>query len=154
MKRFSPEFKTQVHHSFIALLDTKINALQQNLKALQESGANETKSTAGDKHETALAMLQIEQANNRTQLQKLLTQKTILDSIDIVAPRPHITFGSIVLTNKGVFYISVALGKISIDEHTVFAISVDAPMGIQLLGKVLNDVITINEIKYTVIEFL
>jgi hypothetical protein len=43
--------------------------LQQVLADLKESGANETKSTAGDKHETALAMLQIEQANTRGQLQ-------------------------------------------------------------------------------------
>ena len=34
--------------------------LQQVLNDLKESGVNETKSKAGDKHETTLAMLQIE----------------------------------------------------------------------------------------------
>ena len=55
--------------------------LQQRLNDLKESGANETKSTAGDKHETALAMVQIEQANIRKQLEEALAQKAILEKI-------------------------------------------------------------------------
>ncbi len=55
--------------------------LQQRLNDLKESGANETKSTAGDKHETALAMVQIEQANIRKQLEEALAQKVILEKI-------------------------------------------------------------------------
>jgi hypothetical protein len=45
-----------------------VAAVQKVLADLHHSASNETKSTAGDKHETALAMLQLEQENKRQQL--------------------------------------------------------------------------------------
>jgi hypothetical protein len=53
------------------------------LNELNDSAKNETKSTAGDKHETALAMLQIEQENTRNKLKEIKEQKLQLDRIDI-----------------------------------------------------------------------
>ena len=55
--------------------------LHQVLADLKESGTNETKSTAGDKHETALAMLQIEQANINAQLSDALDKKAVLKKL-------------------------------------------------------------------------
>jgi len=57
--------KQKAHQHYLQMVNDKISLLRQDLAGLRESGANETKSTAGDKHETALAMLQIEQANKR-----------------------------------------------------------------------------------------
>jgi hypothetical protein len=61
--------KQKIYNYYLQLINDKVHLLQQVLADLKESGSNETKSTAGDKHETALAMLQIEQANTRGQLQ-------------------------------------------------------------------------------------
>jgi hypothetical protein len=61
--------KQKIYNYYLQVINDKVYMLQQVLADLKESGANETKSTAGDKHETALAMLQIEQANTRGQLQ-------------------------------------------------------------------------------------
>ena len=71
-------FKEQVYTAFAVLLADKIILLLQTLFDLSESAKNETKSTAGDKHETALAMLQIEQANVRGQMKEALLQKAAL----------------------------------------------------------------------------
>ncbi len=57
--------KQKIHGHTLEIINAKISLLQKVLADLKESGSNETKSTAGDKHETALAMLQIEQANTR-----------------------------------------------------------------------------------------
>jgi len=57
--------KQKIYTHFLKMLNTNISILQKSLVDLKESSSNETKSTAGDKYETALAMLQIEQSNAR-----------------------------------------------------------------------------------------
>ena len=75
-------FKQKIYNYYRQVINDKISLLQKVLADLKESGANETKSTAGDKHETALAMLQIEQANVRGQLKEAQEQKTALEKIN------------------------------------------------------------------------
>ena len=104
--------KEKIYNHYLQIISTKINMLQQVLADLKESGSNETKSTAGDKHETALAMLQIEQANTRGQLQEALIQKAALEKINPAVSAKMILNGSLVKTNKGYFFVSIALGKI------------------------------------------
>ena len=74
-------FKEKVCEQFRQLLQDKISSQQKVLLELRQSASNETKSSAGDKHETALAMLQIEQANSGSQLSELLLQKELFDKI-------------------------------------------------------------------------
>jgi len=132
------------------MLETKINGLQQQLNDLKESTANETKSTAGDKYETARAMLQIEQDNTRRQLQEALEQQSIFTAIDIAISSNEIIRGSLVKTNKGYLFISVALGKIIVDGITIIALSPQSPLGKQLMSLRVNDITTINNIAYTI----
>ena len=136
------------------MLETKIIGLQQQLNDLKESTANETKSTAGDKYETARAMLQIEQDNTRRQLQEALEQQSIFTAIDISISSNEIIRGSLVKTNKGYFLISVALGKISVEGITIIALSPQSPLGKQLMALRVNDAATINNISYSIEEIL
>ena len=76
------KLKQKIYNHYLQIIHDKVSMLQKVLDDLKESGANETKSTAGDKHETALAMLQIEQANTRTQLQEVLNQQAALEKIN------------------------------------------------------------------------
>ena len=142
--------KQQIHAHYIDTINSKILMLQQTLADLKESGSNETKSTAGDKHETALAMLQIEQANTRAQLHETLEQRSALVNINPDIITAKILPGSYVKTNKGNFYISVALGKLVIDGETVMAISPQSPLGAKLIGSCVNESVTINAHTYLV----
>ena len=142
--------KQQIHAHYIDTINSKILMLQQTLADLKESGCNETKSTAGDKHETALAMLQIEQANTRAQLHETLEQRSALVNINPDIITAKILPGSYVKTNKGNFYISVALGKLVIDGETVMAISPQSPLGAKLMGSCVNESVTINAHTYLV----
>lgn len=142
--------KQQIHTHYIDVINSKILMLQQTLADLKESGCNETKSTAGDKHETALAMLQIEQANTRAQLHETLEQRSALVNINPDIITAKILPGSYVKTNKGNFYISVALGKLVIDGETVMAISPQSPLGAKLIGSCVNESVTINAHTYLV----
>ena len=60
--------KEKVHEQCRQMLDGRIAMLRQRLEELSEAVSQETKSTAGDKYETARAMLHIEQDQARQQL--------------------------------------------------------------------------------------
>lgn len=132
------------------LIDEKINILQQVLFDLKESGANETKSTAGDKHETALAMLQIEQTNKRAQLQEVIAQKNILEKINPGLSASIILNGSLIKTNRGYFFISIALGKALVENINVIALSSQSPLGQKLMGLKAGATAEINSTTYLI----
>lgn len=142
--------KQQVFRLFSAALDKKIAGTEAVLAGLKESGSNETKSTAGDKHETALAMLQIEQENTRAQRQALLSQKELLEQIDPSKTGTVIGKGSLVQTNNGCFFISTALGKIQAGDKTVIAISLQSPLGNALKGLSTGASVSLNGNTYTI----
>ena len=146
--------KQSIYHQFKQMLETKIHGLQAQLNDLKESTANETKSTAGDKYETARAMLQIEQDNTRRQLQEALEQQSTYNAIDSSISSNEIIRGSLVKTNKGYLFISIALGKIIVDGITIIALSPQSPLGKQLMGLHINDTTAINNISYTIEEIL
>ena len=136
--------KEKIHGHCLSLINDKISLLQQVLADLKESAGNETKSTAGDKHETALAMLQIEQANTRGQLEDVLQKKAVLEKINPVLSAEQIVNGSLVKTNRGYLYLSVALGKINTDGIDVIALSPQSPLGEKMIGLIVGDTVEMN----------
>jgi hypothetical protein len=142
--------KQKIYDHYLQVINDKITMLLQVLADLKESGSNETKSTAGDKHETALAMLQIEQANKRAQLQEILTQKAALEKIDPTLTAPMVVKGSLIKTNRGYLFMSTALGKAAIENISIIALSPRSPLGEKLMGLKVNEVAVINNIEYLV----
>jgi transcription elongation GreA/GreB family factor len=57
----------------------------------------------------------------------------------------------LVETNKGRFYISLGLGKLTVEEETVFAVSPEAPLGKLMLMKKAGDAFTFNDTDYKII---
>ena len=146
--------KHKIYNNYLSLINGKIAMLQQTLADLKESGTNETKSTAGDKHETALAMLQIEQANTRAQLQNALEDAAILQNINPAIVADHIVNGSVIKTGKGYFFMSVALGKYVIDSIIVYALSPQSPLGEKLIGLKVGEKGIVNGNEYLVEDIL
>jgi len=144
------KLKQKIYNHFLQAINARQEMLQQVLNDLKESGANETKSTAGDKHETALAMLQIEQANTRGQLQELLLQKAALEKLDPALAAPVIVNGSLIKTSRGYFYMSVAMGKAAVEGIVVIALSPQSPLGQKLLGLKKGAMVRVNDIEYTI----
>ena len=144
--------KEKTYQTCLEIVQHKIDTLQKNLHDLTDSAGNETKRTAGDKHETALAMLQIEQENNSRQLKEVLQQKAVLEKLDPHLQTEMIVRGSLVETNKGRFYISLGLGKLTLEEETVFAVSPEAPLGKLMLMKKAGDAFQFNNVNYKIIS--
>ena len=142
--------KQKIYHHYLNVINDKIVMLQKVLADLKESSSNETKSTAGDKHETALAMLQIEQANVQGRLQEALTKKMVLEKINPDLRASIIVNGSLIKTNRGYLWMSAALGKIQIENINVIALSQQSPLGQKLLGLKTGDSTGINNIEYII----
>ncbi|MGN6490846.1 MAG: hypothetical protein ACTHLE_02525 [Agriterribacter sp.] len=145
-------FKQKVHAHYLQSIYDKIKILEQALADLKESGSNETKRTAGDKHETALAMLQIEQENKRRQLKEAQEQLAIFNRIDFSITSSRIIAGSLVRTNRGYLFVSIAGGKSTIDGQQVIALSAQSPLGMKLIGASINDIVTVNNLAYKIEE--
>lgn len=131
----------------------KIKDLEMVVADLKEAGSNETKSTAGDKHETALAMLQIEQANVRKQMDEALMQKSVLLKINPSLSAVHVVNGSLVKTSKGFFFVSIAGGKAIVEGIEVTAISFQSPLGKKLAGLTAGGSAEINGNIFTIESF-
>lgn len=142
------KLKQKVYDHYLQVIHNKVAMLQKVLDDLKESGANETKSTAGDKHETALAMLQIEQANKRKQLQELQNQQAALEKIDPAISATIVVNGSLIKTNRGYLFMSIALGKAMIDDIAVIALSPQSPLGQKLMGLKTGDTAFMNAMEY------
>lgn len=147
-------FKQKTYNTFLNSLNEQIDSFQYQLDELSESVLNETKSTAGDKHETALVMLQTEQSQVAKHLYDAIDNKTIFVQIDIQKKSDVVVSGSLVKTSKGLFFVSVALPKISIDGKNIIAISAKSPLGEKLMGKKVNDKIEVNGIEHLIEEII
>jgi transcription elongation GreA/GreB family factor len=145
-------FKQQIHQQYLQLVQDKIDVFQDMISVLTEDSKNDAKGSAGDKHETALSMMHIEQEKLTHKLKESLEQKSILDKIDVSQIHNKIAVGSLVKTNNLTVYISVALPKITIDSQNIFAISPQSPLGIQLMGKGVSYEFEMNSTKYIIQE--
>jgi len=144
-------FREKVIRYYIKSVSGKMDSLQRQQADLLESLKQETKSTAGDKYETSRAMLHLEQENIASQLSVLLQQKAILESIAVSdAPAQKVQFGSMVKTGKGMIFIAAALGKVLMDDQTVFAVSPESPLGKLLIGKAVQESVSVQSATYKI----
>ena len=143
-------FKQKVYSQYLQSINNKIGLLRSTLNDLKESSSNETKSTAGDKHETALAMLQIEQKNVNQQLKEALDQKILLEQVNSAFSKQEAGSGALLKTNRGYLFLSIALGKIIVDGVAIIAISPRSPLGQKLIGLKVDNTAEINGIQYMI----
>jgi len=128
----------------------RITRLKTEIKKTQASANEETKSSAGDKYETGRAMAQLEIEKNTTQLREAERLQGMLQAIHLDLVSEIIIPGSLVVTSKGVFYISISIGLTEIDKKQYFIIAPDSPIGKLFMGKKEGDVVSWNNNKYEI----
>ena len=143
-------FKEKTHHYYLQLVQDRIDVFRDMILALTEDSINDAKGSAGDKHETALSMMHIEQEKLNHKLSEVLAQKAILDKIDPLKITEIITLGSLVKANGIYLYLSVALPKISVDGINVIALSPRSPLGAKLMGNPIGFTFEINGTSYCI----
>ncbi|WP_317166772.1 3-oxoacyl-ACP synthase [Spirosoma aureum] len=130
----------------------RIEIARQAMEAAQESANSESKSSAGDKYETGRAMAQIERDRYAHQLDIALALEQELERINSEKDYTIVQPGSLVITNRGTFFISISAGKLSVDGNEVFAVSPASPIGMALAGRRAGDQVLFNKMTYEVLK--
>lgn len=147
-------FKQQIVIKYKQQINERIRTFREMIVDLSEDAKNDAKGSAGDKHETTLAMMHIEQEKLNQKLKEYLSLKNTFDGIDFEQCKTKIGLGSLVLANETYFLLSVSLPKIEIDNKTIFAISPQAPLAENLLGKEANEIVKMNNFSYTILTIV
>ncbi len=142
--------KHQILHRYKQLVQDRIDVFQYMISGLTIDAQNDAKGSAGDKHETALSMMHLEQEKLNYKLQEVLEQKNILDKIDASAIHKRVALGSVVQANGMTLFISTALPKISLEGKNIFALSPQSPLGSKLMGNEVGVSFDMNGKPYTI----
>ena len=127
--------KLTLHQKCIEIIDNQLNGIEQSIQEAQDAANNETKSSAGDKHEIGRAMAQLETEKLTSQLTSSLKLKETLSRINPKIINQQIGLGSFIKTNHGLFYLSIGLGKIIINQTEIIVISHISPLGKIFINK-------------------
>ncbi len=118
---------------------------------MNDSLANDSKSSAGDKYETSREMSQQELNQLNQQIRLIQTQKSLLHGMQNKATF-SIESGSLVSTSIGWFLVGIPFGKFEVKNDTFFGIGASAPLAQILIGKQKNDQFTWNNSSVTIQE--
>ena len=105
----------------------------QAMKDAEEAVHDAEKNSAGDKHETSRAMAHLEQEKLSLQFEELRKQKETLLRAERKTDGEGI--GTMFITDKGIYFIAIAIGKILLHGQTCFIISPVSPAALALLGR-------------------
>ena len=125
-------------------INDRVSRIQKNIVGVQESLTSETKSSAGDKHETGRAMIQLEREKLGQQLAELEKTQQLLSKVPKDRNAPTVGLGSLVVTDSFVYYIAISAGEFKSKPKSVYCISAATPIGKLAFGKAVGDVFSFN----------
>ena len=143
--------KQSIKSEVLRQLVLKIEDISTAITSLTESRDANMKSSAGDKHETSRAKIQIEIDQLSKQLSHVQWQKNNLSNMDINQIHNVADVGSLIKTDKGYFLISIGWGRIQIRDEYYFVISVGSPIG-RLLQKKKGDSVQFRNTTYDILS--
>lgn len=140
--------KQELYNLCESFVNQRLQTTQQTISSNQKALQSETKSSAGDKHETGRAMLQLEMEKAGQQLQSIQLMKETLARINITKEAEVVSLGSVINTTQANYFLSISAGQLIVANKTYFAVSPSSPIGKVLLGKKENDMVAFNEKKF------
>lgn len=121
--------KEELVASIHAILNKRYEEALESVGLSKESRDQDSKSSAGDKHETARAMAQIELDKNEAHLSKIIQQIKEFSRIDFQKKYELAETGSLVVTNRETYLFSIGFGKLIIKDKTIYILSLSSPIG-------------------------
>lgn len=146
--------KQDLYNQCLSFVDNRLQTIQNTINEIQESLTSETKSSAGDKHETGRAMLQLEREKAGQQLAEIQKLNQLLSKIDISNASEIIGLGSIIYTTKTNYFVAISAGELSHIDEKFYAISAHTPIGKLLLGKTVTDDVQFREQYFKIIKVI
>lgn len=146
--------KEKLYNLCLEWIDTRLLTVKSTMDEIQESLLSETKSSAGDKHETGRAMLQLEREKAGNQLAEILKIKENLSKIDVTNQSKKVRLGSVVYTTNANYFISISAGELTIGNDKFYAISANTPIAKLLLGKTASEYIQFRDQNFKIIKLI
>jgi hypothetical protein len=131
-------------------IEERMDFIQSQLDELAKGIENEGKSSAGDKHETSISMMQLEQEKLGEQIQLVMEQKNQLLRLAKLEKGSKAGNGRLIHTNQGLYFLGASLGKVTVDSTSFFALSVQSPFGQILVGKEVGHTFSFNGKDYRI----
>lgn len=143
--------KTELNAQCISLLQDRIASITGLIGDAQAASNNDTKSSMGDKYETTREMMQIE--INKLQMQLKDAQQMLLafKTIDAGKKLELVELGACVETDRAIFYLAAAVGKVQHGGQSIMVVSPVSPIGRVMLGKRAGDAFEMQGTKYHVL---
>ena len=146
----SKEIKSTLLKHCKDVVEKRFIKIKQTIADIEESLVEESKSSAGDKHETGRAMLQIDRENAGKQLQEIEKLQQLVRKIDINSKSDYARLGSLVYTNQGSYFISISIGSVIVGKSTYICVALNSPIGQLLSGKKKDDAFIFNEKEFKI----
>lgn len=146
--------KENLYYKCEEFINNRLSSVNNIIKEIQEALLSETKSSAGDKHETGRAMLQLEREKTGQQLAEINKIKTVLKTINLKKQPKAVSLGSVVYTTQLNYFIAISAGKIEIKNESFFAVSANTPIGKLLIGKTIGDEINFRDKNFKILNLL
>lgn len=104
--------KTKCVQELIKLMTLTLQELEQHQADLQSALYAESRSTAGDKHDTSRAMIHLEQEKIQFQIGNIQKQISVLQQFEKQPASESTQSGSMLILDSGqVFLIGIGLGR-------------------------------------------
>lgn len=136
------DFKNTLKKRCIEIIEQRILSCYHAMDNAQAAANEQEKSSAGDKYETGRAMNQIEKDMHARQLAANKNDLANLMAVDCSHVHEKVQPGCFVKCPGVSFFIAAGLGKIKVDEETVFLLSHHAPVAKMLYHKKTGDTIS------------
>lgn len=146
--------KEKLYQSCLQFTNNRLLTVKSKMDEIQESLLSETKSSAGDKHETGRAMLQLEREKAGNQLAEIQKINQLLSKISINKMSDCIGLGSVIYTTKSNYFIAISAGELIIENEKFYAISANTPIAKLLLGKAVSAEIQFRDQNFKIINVI
>ena len=127
-------FKRQLHAHCLTLLTRRIAAIDTIMAECQAAANSESKTTAGDKHETGRAVAQLDRENHAVQRVAALKSLERLRAIDLGQHYDEAETGALIETDKGYVFLAISAGKVDLNGKLCRLVSIESPFGQAFLG--------------------
>lgn len=144
--------KTQLLDYCNKQIETRFVKIKQTISDIEESLFEESKSSSGDKHETSRAMLQIDRENAGRQLQEIEKLSAILPRINVEISSDYARLGSLIYTDKFIYFISVSVGPVAVEGVQYLCVALNSPVGSLILGKKKDEEFNFNGNSHKILE--
>lgn len=127
--------------------DLRHQTIKQTIADIDESLAEESKSSSSDELDNSRAMMQIDRENATKQLHEVLAIKELLKKIDVNTTSDYARLGSLITTDKATYFISLSIGAVEVNGSSFLCVALNSPIGQAISGKKKGEIFSFNGIE-------